>query len=53
MSSNDNNSGLMSNAGLVRYFDQHSSNQVMVNPKTVTVIGVCLAVVGILLNVFI
>jgi len=40
MSSGDNSGGLMSSAGLVRYFDSEDRNAVRINPKTV--IAFCL-----------
>ncbi|MGM0604105.1 MAG: preprotein translocase subunit Sec61beta [Halobacteriota archaeon] len=35
MSSGDNSGGLMSSAGLVRYFDAEDRNAVSMDPKTV------------------
>jgi len=40
MSSGGNSGGLMSSAGLVRYFDAEDRNAVAINPKTV--IAFCL-----------
>jgi len=40
MSSGGNSGGLMSSAGLVRYFDAEDRNAVRINPKTV--IAFCL-----------
>jgi len=40
MSSDSNSGGLMSSAGLVRYFDSEDRNAVRINPKTV--IAFCL-----------
>ncbi|MFO7834865.1 MAG: preprotein translocase subunit Sec61beta [Halohasta sp.] len=40
MSSGDNSGGLMSSAGLVRYFDSEDRNAIRINPKTV--IAFCL-----------
>ncbi len=40
MSSGGNSGGLMSSAGLVRYFDAEDRNAVTINPKTV--IAFCL-----------
>ena len=38
MSSSDG-SGLMSSAGLVRYFDAEDSNAIRIDPRTVVAIG--------------
>ncbi|EMA62327.1 preprotein translocase subunit Sec61beta [Halorubrum kocurii] len=35
MSSGSNSGGLMSSAGLVRYFDSDDRNAITINPKTV------------------
>ncbi|NUE01739.1 preprotein translocase subunit Sec61beta [Halorubraceae archaeon YAN] len=35
MSSGQNSGGLMSSAGLVRYFDAEDRNAIAINPKTV------------------
>jgi preprotein translocase subunit Sec61beta len=35
MSSGSNSGGLMSSAGLVRYFDSQDRNAIAMNPKTV------------------
>ncbi len=35
MSSGGNSGGLMSSAGLVRYFDAEDRNAITINPKTV------------------
>lgn len=35
MSSGDNSGGLMSSAGLVRYFDSQDRNAISIDPKTV------------------
>ena len=35
MSSGSNSGGLMSSAGLVRYFDNEDRNAISMNPKTV------------------
>lgn len=40
--SSSQDSGLMSNAGLVRYFDQESADTVFVSPKTVMTAGILL-----------
>jgi preprotein translocase subunit Sec61beta len=49
MSSNDG--GLMSSAGLVRYFDAEDRNAIRVDPKTVVAFGMLFGVLVILLNV--
>jgi preprotein translocase subunit Sec61beta len=48
MSSSD--SGLMSSAGLVRYFDAEDSNAIEIDPKTVIAFGVFMGVLVLLLN---
>lgn len=35
MSGSDNSSGLMSSAGLVRYFDSESANSITIDRKTI------------------
>ncbi|WP_135826358.1 preprotein translocase subunit Sec61beta [Halorussus ruber] len=40
MSSGQNSGGLMSSAGLVRYFDAEDRNAIRVDPKTVVAFGV-------------
>jgi preprotein translocase subunit Sec61beta len=49
MSSNDG--GLMSSAGLVRYFDAEDRNAIRLDPKTVVAFGMLFGVLVILLNV--
>lgn len=49
MSSNDG-SGLMSSAGLVRYFDAEESNAIRVDPKTIVAFGGLFGVLVLLLN---
>ncbi|AEN06916.1 preprotein translocase subunit Sec61beta [Halolamina sp.] len=49
MSSNDG--GLMSSAGLVRYFDAEDRNAIRIDPKTVVAFGMLFGVLVILLNV--
>jgi len=39
MSSNDDSGGLMSSAGLVRYFDAEDRNAIHIDPKTVVAWG--------------
>ncbi len=50
MSSGQNSGGLMSSAGLVRYFDAEDRNAVRINPKTVVAFGVFFGVLIIVLN---
>ncbi|HKL29807.1 MAG TPA: preprotein translocase subunit Sec61beta [Natrialbaceae archaeon] len=40
MSSGQNSGGLMSSAGLVRYFDAEDRNAIRIDPKTVVAFGV-------------
>jgi preprotein translocase subunit Sec61beta len=40
MSSGQNSGGLMSSAGLVRYFDSEDRNAPKISPKTVVAFGV-------------
>ncbi|MFB6134069.1 MAG: preprotein translocase subunit Sec61beta [Halanaeroarchaeum sp.] len=40
MSSGQNSGGLMSSAGLVRYFDSESQNTIKIDPKTVMGFGI-------------
>ncbi len=49
MSSNDG-SGLMSSAGLVRYFDAEESNAIRIDPKTIVAFGALFGVLVLLLN---
>jgi preprotein translocase subunit Sec61beta len=51
--SSSNDSGLMSSAGLVRYFDSEDSNARMVNPKTVVAVLGLFGVVVMGLNVLV
>ncbi|MFB6070399.1 MAG: preprotein translocase subunit Sec61beta [Halanaeroarchaeum sp.] len=39
MSSGQNSGGLMSSAGLVRYFDAEDANAITIDPKTVLAFG--------------
>jgi preprotein translocase subunit Sec61beta len=50
MSSGENSGGLMSSAGLVRYFDEESGNTPTMDPRTVIAFGVLLGVVVLMLN---
>ena len=42
MSSGQNSGGLMSSAGLVRYFDSEDNNAIRMDPKSVMAFGVLL-----------
>ncbi|WP_293029916.1 preprotein translocase subunit Sec61beta [Natronococcus sp.] len=44
MDRGQNSGGLMSSAGLVRYFDAEDSNAIRVDPKTVIATGIMLGV---------
>ncbi|WP_247730110.1 preprotein translocase subunit Sec61beta [Halovivax limisalsi] len=44
MDKGQNTGGLMSSAGLVRYFDAEDQNAIRIDPKTVLVFGVLLGV---------
>ena len=44
MSSGQNTGGLMSSAGLVRYFDAEDSKAIRIDPKTVIAFGILLGV---------
>jgi preprotein translocase subunit Sec61beta len=48
--SGQNSGGLMSSAGLVRYFDAEGSRAITIDPKTVVAFGVFLGVFVQLLN---
>ncbi|ERG89687.1 MAG: preprotein translocase subunit Sec61beta [halophilic archaeon J07HX5] len=52
MSSQESGSGLMSSAGLVRYFDAEDSKGVSLDPKTVVTLSVLIGVLVIFLNAF-
>jgi len=51
MSSGQNSGGLMSSAGLVRYFDAEDNNAIRIDPKTIVAFGVFFGVFVKLLNV--
>ncbi len=51
MSSGQNSGGLMSSAGLVRYFDAEDRNAIRINPKSVFAFGVFFGVLIMVLNV--
>ncbi|MFB6110701.1 MAG: preprotein translocase subunit Sec61beta [Halodesulfurarchaeum sp.] len=48
MSSGQNSGGLMSSAGLVRYFDSEGANAITIDPKAVVAFG---ALLGILVRI--
>lgn len=50
MSSSDSG-GLMSSAGLVRYFDAEDRNAIRIDPRTVVAFGVFFGVVVQVLNI--
>jgi preprotein translocase subunit Sec61beta len=50
--SNDDSGGLMSSAGLVRYFDAEDRNSIHIDPKTMVAWGVLFGVVVQMLNAF-
>ncbi len=50
MSSGQNSGGLMSSAGLVRYFDAEDRNAVRIDPRTVVAFGVFFGVFIMVLN---
>ncbi len=49
MSSNDSG-GLMSSAGLVRYFDAEDKNTIRFDPRTVVAVGAAFGFMILLLN---
>ena len=51
--SSDDGSGLMSSAGLVRYFDAEESNAIRIDPKTIVAFGALFGVMVLLLNTLI
>ena len=52
MSSQQPGSGLMSSAGLVRYFDSEDKNGIRIDPKTLVAFSVFLGVFVLFLNAF-
>jgi preprotein translocase subunit Sec61beta len=48
MSSGQNSGGLMSSAGLVRYFDAEDRNAIKLDPKTVVALGTTFGVLVLL-----
>lgn len=53
MSSKDNSGGLMSSAGLVRYFDAEDSNAIPLDPRTVLATGLLIGVFVLLAQLLI
>ncbi|WP_128477425.1 preprotein translocase subunit Sec61beta [Halorussus pelagicus] len=51
MSSGENSGGLMSSAGLVRYFDAEDRNAIRIDPKTIVAFGVLFGVFIEVLNI--
>jgi preprotein translocase subunit Sec61beta len=51
MSSGENTGGLMSSAGLVRYFDAEDRNAIRIDPRTIVAVGVVFGVLIQLLSV--
>ena len=49
MSSSDGG-GLMSSAGLVRYFDAEDRNAIRIDPKTVVAFGAMVGILVLMLN---
>ena len=52
MSKGQNSGGLMSSAGLVRYFDAEDRNAIHLDPKTVVAFGVFFGLFIMLLHLF-
>ena len=52
MSKGQNSGGLMSSAGLVRYFDAEDRNAIRVDPKTIIAFGVLFGVLVEVMNLF-
>lgn len=50
MSSGENTGGLMSSAGLVRYFDAEDNNAIRMDPRSVMAFGVLFGILVQLLN---
>jgi preprotein translocase subunit Sec61beta len=51
MSSGQNSGGLMSSAGLVRYFDAEDQNAIRIDPKTVVAFGVAFGILVMVLRI--
>jgi preprotein translocase subunit Sec61beta len=50
MSRGENSGGLMSSAGLVRYFDAEDRNAIRIDPRTVVAFGVLFGIGVLILN---
>lgn len=50
MSSGQNSGGLMSSAGLVRYFDAEDQNAIRIDPKTIMAFGIAFGILIMILN---
>ncbi len=51
--SGSDGSGLMSSAGLVRYFDAEDRNAIHIDPKTIVAFGAMFGVMILLLRAFV
>ena len=51
MSSGQNSGGLMSSAGLVRYFDAEDKNAIRLDPKTVVAFGVAFGILVMVMRI--
>jgi preprotein translocase subunit Sec61beta len=49
--SSDNSGGLMSSAGLVRYFDAEDQNAIRLDPKTIVAFGVAFGIMILVLRI--
>jgi len=52
MSSGENSGGLMSSAGLVRYFDSEDPNAIRIDPRSVVATGAFFGIAVLLLQFF-
>jgi preprotein translocase subunit Sec61beta len=53
MSGSQDGSGLMSSAGLVRYFDAEDRNAIRIDPRTVVATGALIGMLIITLNILV
>jgi len=53
MSSGENTGGLMSSAGLVRYFDAEDRNSLAIDPRTIIASGILFGVAVQVLNILV
>ena len=51
MSSGQNSGGLMSSAGLVRYFDAEDQNAIRIDPKTVVAFSIAFGIMIMVMNI--